>query len=54
MKKKVDFKQRDNQDKKDDLSYLMEIISADIRKTTKDPFISQVLNTQIINNFVFK
>ena len=32
----------------------MEVIAGQIRKSTKDSFVTQVLNTQMVNNYVFK
>lgn len=52
MRKKVDEKLLNQQ--KDEHSCLMELIAAEIRKNSKDPFVSQVLNTQMVNNHVFK
>lgn len=52
MKKKIDEKLLNAQ--KDEHSYLMDAITSDIKKGTKDPFIAQFLNTQMVNNFVFK
>jgi hypothetical protein len=52
LKKKIDLKAENGQ--KDEHTYLMEVISGEIRKSVKDPFIIQLMNTQIINNYVFK
>lgn len=39
---------------KDEHSCLMDVIAAQIRKSTKDSFVTQVLNTQMVNNYVFE
>jgi hypothetical protein len=52
MRKKLDEKLLNPQ--KDEHSCLMELIAGQIKKSTKDPFVAQVLNTQMVNNFVFK
>lgn len=52
MKSKIDPKLINQL--KDEHGYLMDLISADIKKNTKDPFIHQLLTTQMVNNFVFK
>lgn len=52
MRKKLDERMLNPQ--KDEHSCLMELISAQIRKSTKDPFVTQVLNTQMVNNHVFR
>jgi uncharacterized protein YeaC (DUF1315 family) len=52
MRKKLDEKQLNPQ--KDEHSCLMEVIAAQIRKNTKDTFVMHMLNTQMVNNYVFK
>jgi len=52
MKKKIDLESMGGE--KDEHSYLMNVISAEIKKTVKDPFVNAFLNTQMINNFLFK
>jgi hypothetical protein len=52
MRKKLGEKIQNPQ--KDEHSCLMEVIAGQIRKSTKDPFVMQVLNTQMVNNYVFK
>lgn len=40
-------------EQKDEHGYLMNEIINDFKKKTKDPFVLQLLNTQIINNYLF-
>lgn len=52
MKKKIDFKNLPEQ--KDEHSHMMNLISAEIKKAAKDPFVTNFLSTQMINNYMFK
>ena len=55
MKKKVDSdkKIQESSKDKDENSHLMSLITTNFKKTTKDPFILQLLSTQAINNHLF-
>jgi hypothetical protein len=52
MRNKIDERLLSPQ--KDEHSYLMDMIAADIRKGTKDPFVTEMLSTQIVSNHIFK
>ncbi len=50
-KKKMDAKELKEQ--KDEHGYLLSVVIEKFKKKTKDPFILQLLNTQIVNNYLF-
>ena len=51
MRKQMDLNELG--ESRDEHSELMRMVCVEVKKNTKDPFVHQLLNTQMINNYVF-